>query len=157
MKQITMKDIADLAGVSRTTVSRYLNGGYVSKKNKNTIKLIIDQTEFLPNASAQSLKRELKIIGVILPTVNSRTSSKLLKGIIDQATLRGFDVNITSCEHNQDKELALLRGFQNLRVRGIIALTTNSKLYANRRKFLPDVVIITPEEVDMPSIIFLTH
>lgn len=33
MKQLTMKDIADIAGVSRTTVSRYLNGGYVSKEN----------------------------------------------------------------------------------------------------------------------------
>ncbi|MGL5043052.1 MAG: LacI family DNA-binding transcriptional regulator [Culicoidibacterales bacterium] len=154
MKKLTMQDIAVLAGVSRTTVSRFLNGGYVSQQNKAKIKQIIDQNEFLPNASAQSLKRDLNIIGVILPTVNSRTSAKLLKGIIDQATLRGFDVNIASCEHNQNKELELLRGFQNLRVRGIIALTTNSQLYTNRQKFFPHVVIITPEEINMSSIVY---
>lgn len=94
------------------------------------------------------------MIGVILPTVNSRTSAKLLKGIIDEASLRGYDVSIASCEHNEEKELALLQSFRNVRVRGVIALTTNADLYVNRKKKFSEVVVITQQKIEMRSIVY---
>jgi LacI family transcriptional regulator, sucrose operon repressor len=52
----TIKDIAKLAGVAKSTVSRYLNGGQVSKKTKERIRKVIEETKYEPNTFAQSLK-----------------------------------------------------------------------------------------------------
>ena len=41
--------IARLAGVSRATVSRYLNDGYVSEEKRRLIKQVIDETGYVPS------------------------------------------------------------------------------------------------------------
>ncbi|MBW5397246.1 LacI family DNA-binding transcriptional regulator, partial [Brachyspira pilosicoli] len=41
IKKITMKEIAEIAGVTKTTISRYYNGGYVKKETKEKIAKII--------------------------------------------------------------------------------------------------------------------
>ena len=64
------KTIADIAKFwsCKSTVSRYLNGGYVSDKTKLKIEGIIQETNFSPNTFAQSLKaKTTNLIGVIIP------------------------------------------------------------------------------------------
>ncbi len=53
---VTITDIAKLAGVAKSTVSRYLNNGSVSEATKNKIERVINETSYAPNAFAQSLK-----------------------------------------------------------------------------------------------------
>ena len=53
---VTINDIARLAGVAKSTVSRYLNGGSVSAKTKAKIDKIVAETGYKPNTFAQSLK-----------------------------------------------------------------------------------------------------
>ena len=78
-KKLTMQDIAKMAGVGKTTVSRYFNGGYVKDETRDKIKKIIDEYHYQPNTFAQSLKaKETKIIGIIAPTLTSTTSSRVL-------------------------------------------------------------------------------
>ena len=48
--QMTIKEIAKLAGVSSAAVSRYLNGGYVSDEKKEQIKKVIEETGYQPSA-----------------------------------------------------------------------------------------------------------
>ena len=55
---VTINDIAKMAEVSKSTVSRYLNGGSVSKKTKEKIDIIIKETNYVPNRFAQSLKHK---------------------------------------------------------------------------------------------------
>ena len=45
---MTINEIAKLAGVSRATVSRYLNQGYVSEEKRERIRQVIDQTGYQP-------------------------------------------------------------------------------------------------------------
>jgi LacI family transcriptional regulator, sucrose operon repressor len=52
----TIADIAQLAGVAKSTVSRYLNGGSISESTKLKIERIINETGYVPNTFAQSLK-----------------------------------------------------------------------------------------------------
>ncbi|MCO6559012.1 MAG: LacI family DNA-binding transcriptional regulator [Bifidobacterium sp.] len=55
-KKITIRDIASRAGVSRATVSRYLNGGHwVSDEANRKIRKVIEQTGYVANKSARSL------------------------------------------------------------------------------------------------------
>ncbi len=55
-EKITINDIANLAGVSKSTVSRYLNNKDISDSTKEKIKTIIDEYGYEPNAFAQSLR-----------------------------------------------------------------------------------------------------
>ena len=53
---MTIKEIAQLAGVSSAAVSRYLNGGYVSEGKKEQIRKVIEETGYQPYASYQKGK-----------------------------------------------------------------------------------------------------
>lgn len=66
---ITIGQIADLAGVSKSTVSRVLNNsGYVHEDTRSRIEAIIEQYHYTPSASAQNLsRRATNTIGVVLP------------------------------------------------------------------------------------------
>ena len=65
-KKMTMQDIADMSGVTKSTVSRYFNGGYVKdetrEKNK---KALLKKYNYEPNAFAQSLKSETKAVSSV--------------------------------------------------------------------------------------------
>ena len=50
---ITISDIARLAGVAKSTVSRYLNGGAVGEETRLKLDRIIKETGYTPNAFAQ--------------------------------------------------------------------------------------------------------
>lgn len=79
---MTINDIANLAGVSKATVSRYLNNGYISKDKKERIKKIIHETGYRPSTQAQILRtKKSKLIGVILPKINSDSISRIVAGI----------------------------------------------------------------------------
>lgn len=69
---ITLKDIASRAGVSTVTVSNVINGNHkkVSMETIEKVEAIIEELNYVPNATARSLaRRESKIIGVVIPYI----------------------------------------------------------------------------------------
>ena len=56
MKKLTIVDIAKMAGVGTTTVSRYFNGGNLKKETRERIKEIVDKYNYTPNTFAKALK-----------------------------------------------------------------------------------------------------
>lgn len=62
VKKMTINDIANKAGVAKSTVSKYLNGGCVSEKTSEIIRKIIEENNYQPNAFAQSLKAKKVIL-----------------------------------------------------------------------------------------------
>lgn len=70
---ITIRQIAQEAGVSKSTVSRYLNDGYVSEETAEKIKLVIEKYNYVPNEFARTLKSDKSnFIGVIIPELIPR-------------------------------------------------------------------------------------
>lgn len=66
----TIKDVARLAGVSPSTVSKYLNGGSVRKENLAAIRSAVAQLDYRVNPIARSLKtRRSHSIGILLPSL----------------------------------------------------------------------------------------
>lgn len=64
----TIKDVARLAGVSVSTISKYLNGGNVLEENAEAIRKAITELDYRVNPFARSLKtQKSKAIGVLLP------------------------------------------------------------------------------------------
>ena len=127
---MNINKIAELAGVSRTTISRYLNNGYVSEKNRKKIQKIIDETGYVPSSFAQTLRtKKTNLIGVILPKISSSTISRIVDGISTELKKDGYNVLLGNTDLDIEKEIDYLNIFKNNEVDGIIFL---AKTISNR-------------------------
>ena len=132
---MTIKEIAQLAGVSSAAVSRYLNGGYVSEEKKAQIKKVISETGYQPSAQARTLRtRRAYLIGVVVPKINSESISRITEGIGKVLSERGYQMLLASTDNNAQKELQYLHLFEKYPVDGIILIGT--MITAGHRKFL---------------------
>ncbi len=118
-------DIAELAGVSRAAVSRYLNDGYISKEKKERIRKVIEETGYKPSVMAQTLRtKKTRLIGVILPRINSDTISSVVAGIGEILSESGYDMLIAATDMRPEKEVEYLRIFSKNRVDAVILIAT---------------------------------
>ena len=88
MKKLTINEIAERAGVSKTTVSFYLNGkiNKMSEETKQRIQHIIDETGYEPSAAARAMKAKSSgVVGVILADTSEGYCARALKGIEEAA------------------------------------------------------------------------
>lgn len=85
-KKQTIYDVARVANVAISTVSRVLNGSpYVSEETKKRVQKAIDELDFRPQVNARKLaRREAQIIAVALPTFTTPFFNEVLKGIKDR-------------------------------------------------------------------------
>lgn len=121
----TILDIARLAGVAKSTVSRYLNGGSVGEATKKKIELAIRETGYAPNPFAQSLKaKKTNIIGTIVPRLDSYASSQTLIGIDEQLKKLNYQMLISNTSQNIEREIESIYSFANQKMAGIILLAT---------------------------------
>jgi LacI family transcriptional regulator, sucrose operon repressor len=121
----TILDIAKLAGVAKSTVSRYLNGGSVGEATKKKIEQAIKETGYSPNPFAQSLKaKKTNIIGTIVPRLDSYASSQTLIGIDEQLKKMNYQMLISNTSQNLDREIESIYSFANQKMAGIILLAT---------------------------------
>ncbi len=128
-KRITMKEIAEEAGVAKSTVSRYFNDGYVKEETREKIRKIIEAHDYEPSAAASNLKaKETKTIGIIAPTIDSNTSSRLLTSINAYLKEKGYTVILIDTDHDINDEIRSIQYFESLRVDGIILVATNINL-----------------------------
>lgn len=75
----TIKDVARLAGVSPSTVSKYINGGSVRKENIASIRSAIARLDYRVNPIARSLKtRRSHSVGILLPSLAAPFSAACL-------------------------------------------------------------------------------
>ncbi|WP_249292135.1 LacI family DNA-binding transcriptional regulator [Metabacillus flavus] len=122
----TISDIANMAKVSKSTVSRFLNGGYVSAATAKKIQTAITETKFEPNSFAQSLKqKKTNFIGVIIPRLDSYTMTKMLMGIDERLKELGFQMLVANTDQVQEREIENIYAFSRQKVAGIILMATN--------------------------------
>ncbi|RCW74934.1 LacI family DNA-binding transcriptional regulator [Saliterribacillus persicus] len=125
----TINDIARLANVSRSTVSRCLNNnGYVSEEAKERIDKVIKETGYMPSQSAQTLRtKKSGVVGVILPKISTETASRVVSGINAVLQNNGFQLLLTDTSLDPAKEIEFIRLLQAKHVDGIILLATNTE------------------------------
>lgn len=129
---MNINEIAGLAGVSRATVSRYLNNGYVSEEKKDIIRKVIEETGYQPSSQAQMLRtKKTKLIGVILPKISSDTISREVAGISDVLKERGYQMILANTNNDIEEELKYLALFKDNQVDGVIFIAT---IFTSRHK-----------------------
>lgn len=122
----TINDIARLAGVAKSTVSRYLNGGSVSHATRQKLDRIMRETGYQPNVFAQSLKaKQTGLIGVIIPRIGSAATNDVLKAIDQRAREENKQILIVTTEQMVERELAALQTLARQKVDGIILIATS--------------------------------
>ena len=103
---VKMKDVAELAGVSSAAVSRYLNGGYISADKAERIKQAIELTGYVRSSQARALRTgSTKLIGVIVPKINSESVSRITAGIGQVLGRRGYQMLLANTDNAADREL----------------------------------------------------
>lgn len=119
---ITIGQIAELAGVSKSTVSRVLNcSGYVHEDTRSKIETIIEQYHYTPSASAQNLsRRETNTIGVVIPELENTFFTEVLAGVAEVVDERNFTMIVCNTSNDAQKEKAALAMMEQQRVRGVI-------------------------------------
>lgn len=123
---MNISEIAKMAGVSPSAVSRYLNQGYLSQEKREAIGRVIEETGYQPLAQAQSLRtRRTKTVGVILPRIDSSAIGKVVSGLDSALEPEGFQLLLADTHNRPEKELAYLETFdRRQRVDGIILIGT---------------------------------
>ena len=114
---VTIKDIARLAGVSYSTVSKALNGSpLVKPETRRRIVELAEQLGYEPNLAAKSLvsKRSMTV-GALLPSLERVALSALVGRINDALAARGYEVILSILPPTSAARL-----FQRLQVDGIV-------------------------------------
>lgn len=120
-----ISEIAALAGVSPAAVSRYLNGGSISEEKKTKIKRVIEETGYVPNVAARSLRqRRSSSIGVIVPKINSDSVSNLLEGASSVLNGSRYLTMFANAGNDKKQELDYLRMMEEIRLAGVILMGT---------------------------------
>ena len=148
MKKLTIVDIAKMAGVGTTTVSRYFNGGNLKKETHERIKEIVDKYNYTPNTFAKALKStDSKIIGVIVPCLHSYVSGNTLKYLDKELKNNNYETLIMNANFDENKQLEYIKKLARMNVDGIILLpTTMSKTYESTIKSIDVPVVMLGQE-----------
>ena len=148
MRKLTIVDIAKMAGVGTTTVSRYFNGGNLKKETHERIKEIVDKYNYTPNTFAKALKStDSKIIGVIVPCLHSYVSGNTLKYLDKELKDNNYETLIMNANFDENKQLEYIKKLARMNVDGIILLpTTMSKAYESTIKSIDVPVVMLGQE-----------
>jgi len=143
---VTINDVAARAGVSKTTVSHYLNGRYdsMSKETKENIAQVVEELGYRPNALARSLKqKKTHTIGAIVANILNPFSTSIIRGVEDYCNKHGFSLILCNADEDPVKERDYLEVLADKQVDGLIINTTghNNELVKSLNLHLPVVLI----------------
>ncbi|UOY92073.1 LacI family transcriptional regulator [Ectobacillus sp. JY-23] len=125
----TIEDVAKLAGLSRTTVSRVINNHpYVSDDKKKRVAVAMHTLGFVPNSAARRLRKQrAETIAVLVPRVTNPFFSKLIESLEMAASEYKYKLIICQTRYLPEKELEYLQLLATKQVDGIILCSLQNK------------------------------
>jgi DNA-binding LacI/PurR family transcriptional regulator len=127
----TLKDVADRAQVSISTVSRVINKEpLVKPKTKEKVEAAIAELKYLPNRVAQrlrSINSKNKIIGLVVPDIQNPFYVDVVRGVEECAYQQEFAVMIGNFNQDQNKEKLYLDILQSESIDGFIVAPSHGK------------------------------
>ena len=117
----TIKDVARLAGVSPSTISKYMNGGHVREENVAAIRDAIAALDYRVNPFARSLKTQRsKSIGILLPDISAPFFGTVVTSLDKALRERGYHTLISCYSANHALERENLRYLISTGVDGLV-------------------------------------
>lgn len=162
MKQrISIKDIAEVAGVSAPTVSRALQGnGRVSETTRHHILSVAQQLGYTPSLVARGLVTQRShCVGLVVTTFADPFHSEVAQGVEEEARRHDFSLFLASTDVDPEREVKVVHSFQGRQVDGIIVSSSRvGNRYADllQASGIP-LVLINPHIMPTASIRRVTH
>ncbi|MGG3838335.1 LacI family DNA-binding transcriptional regulator [Paenibacillus thiaminolyticus] len=118
----TIKDVAEKAGVTVTTVSRVLNNrGYISQETRDKVYRVMDELQYRPNEIARSLsKKRSMMLGLIIPTIAHPFFAEMTNYIETYAFSLGYKILLCNSRLDRVKEKEYINMLKSHRVDGMI-------------------------------------
>ena len=124
----TIREVAQLAGVSPATVSRVMNGtAKVDEEKRKRVEDAIRETGFKPNKLARALfKNSSGLIGLIVPNIDNPFFNEIAKAIEEEAYNKGLHIVLCSSGNNTQKEADNIQMLEQMKADGIILITNGN-------------------------------
>lgn len=121
----SIREVAKIAGVSPSTVSRVMNGtAKVDEEKQQRVLQAIEETGFKPNELARALfKKSSKMIGVIVPNIENPFFNEMAKAIEEEAFRGGYKMLLCNSNDDGEKELANIEMLNQMKADGIVIMT----------------------------------
>ena len=130
-RRITLRDVADRAGVHASTVSRALNPeklGMVTPVVARRVADAAEQLGYRPNPIASSLRTNRTFtIGILIPDVTNPLFPPIIRGIEDTLSPVGYTAIIANTDNDPDRERLTVERMRERRVDGLILATARRK------------------------------
>ncbi|HET7656802.1 MAG TPA: LacI family DNA-binding transcriptional regulator [Bacillales bacterium] len=124
----TIDDVAKLAGLSRTTVSRVINDHpYVSKEKKQLVQVAMEQLGYVPNSIARQLRKQMvQTVAVLIPRISNPFFSKLVENMEVVAAKYGFQLIVCQTQTDRKREVAYLDWLKTKQIGGVILASSQN-------------------------------
>ncbi|TGV02876.1 LacI family DNA-binding transcriptional regulator [Flavivirga rizhaonensis] len=123
---ITLKKLAQILELSTSTVSRALNDHQdISEATRKRVKNLAQSMHYVPNIFARGFrKHKTNIIGVIVPNITHYFTTTIVRGILEEAKLKGYRVIISESNNDTAKQTEMLNTMIQFGVDGILVSLT---------------------------------
>lgn len=107
---VTLRQVAQMSGVSVRTVSNVVNGfHHVAPETRERVQLVLDAVGYRPNAAARSLRTgRTGLVGLVVPALDQPYFAELTRAIVAHATEQGFTVVVDQTDGDPERERDLL-------------------------------------------------
>lgn len=131
MEKITMADVAKEAGVSKSTVSQFLNKRYeyMGEETKARIEAAIKELNYQPNFLARSLKQKrTSTVGIIVANIMHRFSTEVSRAIEDYFNKHDIHAIVCNADNDPVKEKKYIEMLRAKQVDGLIIFPTGQNV-----------------------------
>ncbi|WP_211326044.1 LacI family DNA-binding transcriptional regulator [Thermosporothrix hazakensis] len=153
---MTIRDIAALAGVSKTTVSRVLNNRPdVDAETRERVMKVVEEHGFVPSVAASTLAGRSRLIGALIPELTWPLIPEIMHGVAEVIAQTDYELvlySVNDRNHQKDRSEILERILERKLVAGLLAIypgQSTEYLEKLQRQGFPVVILddqATPSE-----------
>lgn len=127
---ITIKDIADKAGLSPASVSRILtNRGRFNADTAKRVRELAESMGYLKNQSAADLsQKQSRVIGVLVPSEHTNFADEIIKGMRSKAYELNYELLIAFVDVNKEQQLQTVHSLLSRKVLAIVMLAVDIEI-----------------------------